>query len=232
MLSFVRLIGLVYVLCFLVFFFFFSSRRRHTRFDCDWSSDVCSSDLLEVNENCRLAFYYSFQHAREGDLAGLLRCSKGKSQNSCRKAAYNKFHLDRLFIPMAKVQHYRTGDVNEFDELNLYTAYFSRHHAVFSKFVQRPENGVDSMHHRGSCLRPACGEWIHMYWIEIAGQTGEENLVVLIERSGRQRYAGHTGYRSIALVLATIAPTSSNDSMSATPNFTPSSISTAAMKLM
>src|SRR5205085_12002675 len=28
-------------------FFFFSSRRRHTRFDCDWSSDVCSSDLLD-----------------------------------------------------------------------------------------------------------------------------------------------------------------------------------------
>src|SRR2546427_42125 len=29
-------------------FFFFSSRRRHTRFDCDWSSDVCSSDLLKA----------------------------------------------------------------------------------------------------------------------------------------------------------------------------------------
>src|SRR6266478_681500 len=28
--------------------FFFSSRRRHTRFDCDWSSDVCSSDLVLV----------------------------------------------------------------------------------------------------------------------------------------------------------------------------------------
>src|SRR5690242_21200634 len=26
--------------------FFFSSRRRHTRLTCDWSSDVCSSDLL------------------------------------------------------------------------------------------------------------------------------------------------------------------------------------------
>src|SRR5882762_10590561 len=26
-------------------FFFFSSRRRHTRFKCEWSSDVCSSDL-------------------------------------------------------------------------------------------------------------------------------------------------------------------------------------------
>src|SRR5688572_31604357 len=31
-----------YTLC---CYFFFSSRRRHTRFDCDWSSDVCSSDL-------------------------------------------------------------------------------------------------------------------------------------------------------------------------------------------
>src|SRR5256886_9694166 len=30
----------MFVMC-----FFFSSRRRHTRFDCDWSSDVCSSDL-------------------------------------------------------------------------------------------------------------------------------------------------------------------------------------------
>src|SRR5438445_3183319 len=26
--------------------FFFSSRRRHTRYWRDWSSDVCSSDLL------------------------------------------------------------------------------------------------------------------------------------------------------------------------------------------
>src|SRR5688572_28663888 len=30
--------------------FFFSSRRRHTRFDCDWSSDVCSSDLPWARE--------------------------------------------------------------------------------------------------------------------------------------------------------------------------------------
>src|SRR2546430_4171043 len=30
--------------------FFFSSRRRHTRFDCDWSSDVCSSDLLGLSQ--------------------------------------------------------------------------------------------------------------------------------------------------------------------------------------
>src|SRR2546430_8988033 len=30
-------------------FFFFSSRRRHTIFDCDWSSDVCSSDLAALD---------------------------------------------------------------------------------------------------------------------------------------------------------------------------------------
>src|SRR5690349_21895555 len=30
-----------------VFFFFFSSRRRHTRSLRDWSSDVCSSDLIQ-----------------------------------------------------------------------------------------------------------------------------------------------------------------------------------------
>src|SRR5690606_22348605 len=29
--------------------FFFSSRRRHTRFSRDWSSDVCSSDLLHID---------------------------------------------------------------------------------------------------------------------------------------------------------------------------------------
>src|SRR5437588_3692913 len=32
----------------MLFFFFFSSRRRHTRSLCDWSSDVCSSDLQQA----------------------------------------------------------------------------------------------------------------------------------------------------------------------------------------
>src|SRR5699024_11396620 len=33
-------------------FFFFSSRRRHTRSKRDWSSDVCSSDLLTIQLLC------------------------------------------------------------------------------------------------------------------------------------------------------------------------------------
>src|SRR2546430_11434738 len=35
---------------------FFSSRRRHTRFDCDWSSDVCSSDLDGIDVGKILVF--------------------------------------------------------------------------------------------------------------------------------------------------------------------------------
>src|SRR5215213_7274746 len=31
-------------------FFFFSSRRRHTRLVSDWSSDVCSSDLIQPGD--------------------------------------------------------------------------------------------------------------------------------------------------------------------------------------
>src|SRR2546430_5524483 len=43
------LLFIITLLCF--FFFFFSSRRRHTRFDCDWSSDVCSSDLRRLQRS-------------------------------------------------------------------------------------------------------------------------------------------------------------------------------------
>src|SRR3712207_6811492 len=35
----------------ITYIFFFSSRRRHTRYWRDWSSDVCSSDLILGNGN-------------------------------------------------------------------------------------------------------------------------------------------------------------------------------------
>src|SRR6266478_10223303 len=41
---FLSLFSFLYYLC----FFFFGSRRRHTSFVCDWSSDVCSSDLAAM----------------------------------------------------------------------------------------------------------------------------------------------------------------------------------------
>src|SRR5205814_6946986 len=39
----------------LCFSFFFSSRRRHTRCLSDWSSDVCSSDLMTIS---KVNFFY------------------------------------------------------------------------------------------------------------------------------------------------------------------------------
>src|SRR5690606_40579872 len=39
---------IVGIVIFTFVFFFFSSRRRHTRFSRDWSSDVCSSDLIDA----------------------------------------------------------------------------------------------------------------------------------------------------------------------------------------
>src|SRR5688572_31818341 len=53
-------------MCFF-FFFFFSSRRRHTRFDCDWSSDVCSSDLLVVEEHTLLAEAFFMRKPEENE---------------------------------------------------------------------------------------------------------------------------------------------------------------------
>src|SRR5256885_15295264 len=47
-----------------LYFFFFSSRRRHTRLQGDWSSDVCSSDLVQLTLSQRVV------HQIAGDLRG------------------------------------------------------------------------------------------------------------------------------------------------------------------
>src|SRR2546430_3171482 len=67
-----------------LFFFFFSSRRRHTRFDCDWSSDVCSSDLTS-RPGCEVA------RQLLGDLLALLLSRRG-----CRVALEEVPAADRL----------------------------------------------------------------------------------------------------------------------------------------
>src|SRR3954463_16832374 len=51
------------------FFFFFSRRRRHTRLSCDWSSDVCSSDLeasrpAGLDRRARALHALELQHQR------------------------------------------------------------------------------------------------------------------------------------------------------------------------
>src|SRR5260221_1248238 len=49
--------------------FFFSSRRRHTRSLCDWSSDVCSSDLTYSSRNVAYSFAVAWRN--EGGICPL-----------------------------------------------------------------------------------------------------------------------------------------------------------------
>src|SRR2546429_336868 len=59
-------------------FFFFSSRRRHTRCSRDWSSDVCSSDLVSVSSpslELRLPHYERTSEQRLSGSIGLAGCS-------------------------------------------------------------------------------------------------------------------------------------------------------------
>src|SRR5437588_12511897 len=65
---FVVLLSVSFILLFLValcsfffFFFFFSSRRRHTRSLCDWSSDVCSSDLNRDGHDHNISYNYGVE---------------------------------------------------------------------------------------------------------------------------------------------------------------------------
>src|SRR2546426_7199155 len=63
-------------------FFFFSSRRRHTRLQGDWSSDVCSSDLVR----------------RGTDGPGIAR-SRGGPARPSRRGARSEEHTSELQSP-------------------------------------------------------------------------------------------------------------------------------------
>src|SRR5260370_20391996 len=56
--------------------FFFSSRRRHTRCKCDWSSDVCSSDLEEEG----LCWVEDLNSSRGTQVNGIEIKGRGKRQ--------------------------------------------------------------------------------------------------------------------------------------------------------
>src|SRR5262245_62498142 len=71
------------VICNVDVFFFFSSRRRHTRCLSDWSSDVCSSDLNDVDPVSQVF--------RE-------RMTLEAIENGTRRL-YRQTHLSRMVFP-------------------------------------------------------------------------------------------------------------------------------------
>src|SRR5258705_7972731 len=88
---------------FVSFVFFFSSRRRHTRCLSDWSSDVCSSDLMDLFVTLR-AFdangaEVTFKGANDPQVPvsqGWLRVSQRKLD--ARSKPYRPFHPDRKSV--------------------------------------------------------------------------------------------------------------------------------------
>src|SRR6266567_7236518 len=68
---YVVFIVLVFILIMVFYFvFFFSSRRRHTRLDCDWSSDVCSSDLHRAPQRTAALVHEAAQRGVQVLIAG------------------------------------------------------------------------------------------------------------------------------------------------------------------
>src|SRR5438477_5440643 len=74
------------------FFFFFSSRRRHTRLTCDWSSDVCSSDLASGDEQVAPKARAS-EHATQDDddSAPAARSEERRVGKECR-SRWSPYH--------------------------------------------------------------------------------------------------------------------------------------------
>src|SRR5689334_14518604 len=68
--------------------FFFSSRRRHTSWNCDWSSDVCSSDLsstlFESISSMRRTNIFSSAGGSFAESAANLDGSSGHSLQAAR----------------------------------------------------------------------------------------------------------------------------------------------------
>src|SRR5207237_2416610 len=89
--------------------FFFSSRRRHTRFKCDWSSDVCSSDLkgqllFEIDPR---PFQAALDQA-EGQLA------QAKAALANAQAVQGRTELDvNRYAPLAKEQAASQQDLDK-----------------------------------------------------------------------------------------------------------------------
>src|SRR5688572_32244336 len=93
-------------------FFFFSSRRRHTRFDCDWSSDVCSSDLFrfelafDLNPCQRITHDKVVKDEQEvhHKLPGCFWIAKSRMSEQRLEGIKNIIDIDYRFVRAPKVR--------------------------------------------------------------------------------------------------------------------------------
>src|SRR2546430_9999298 len=76
---------------------FFSSRRRHTRFDCDWSSDVCCSDLIAYlrEKGARVVLLSHFGRPKGPDPKASLDRKSTRLNSSHSQISYAVFCLKK-----------------------------------------------------------------------------------------------------------------------------------------
>src|SRR5689334_24994781 len=76
--------------------FVFSSRRRHTRWNCDWSSDVCSSDLGRPAgaDRVAVALEVALQPLVAGVDAAVVRSEERRVGKECR-SGWSTFHYKK-----------------------------------------------------------------------------------------------------------------------------------------
>src|SRR5260221_10948150 len=104
MFSFISYISIYFIFLFFfyIFFFFFSSRRRHTRSLCDWSSDVCSSDLVARSIIAEAGYANYFVH-RTGHSIGTFEHGNGANIDNYETQD------QRILLPNTRSEERRVG---------------------------------------------------------------------------------------------------------------------------
>src|SRR2546430_1623807 len=105
-----------------LFFFFFSSRRRHTRFDCDWSSDVCSSDLIQfihhsVERAC-IGQCFSYENYEPASGEFRVRVRQGSplvtsSTDAAEDMASGDYEVEEADLPLKQIYQCDRGDLTK-----------------------------------------------------------------------------------------------------------------------
>src|SRR5439155_7131791 len=88
-----------YPFLFCYVFFFFSSRRRHTRWPRDWSSDVCSSDLIHAQEFCRSCRLRFANHDRFFGGPSVAALFAGREKHNAHGGSVHYVLADRAAAP-------------------------------------------------------------------------------------------------------------------------------------
>src|SRR5699024_8984403 len=116
---------------------FFSSRRRHTRSKRDWSSDVCSSDLIitrpvPVEHRCSLNYLFPWSD---------LLLPKGSSKFFPRDSPplqKSSLHNPRVNLPTTRVSHWKQSSDRTLDKKQY--AFDNLTHVCQSSYHLRIEN--------------------------------------------------------------------------------------------